>query len=58
MIDLPTKAKVYCADGIAGRSTYIIGNPNKDEITHTVYLKLDRQSVEELPTAPMQRWSR
>jgi hypothetical protein len=36
MIDLPTKAKVFCADGIAGRSTYIIGNPNKDEITHLV----------------------
>jgi hypothetical protein len=36
MIDLPTKAKVYCADGIGGRSTYIIGNPSKDEITHLV----------------------
>ena len=36
MIDLPTKAEVYCANGIAGRSTYIIGKPNKGEITHLV----------------------
>jgi hypothetical protein len=36
MIDLPTKAKVYCVDGIAGRATYIIGNLNKDEITQLV----------------------
>ena len=36
MINIPAKAKVYCADGIAGRSTYIIGNPTKDEITSLV----------------------
>jgi hypothetical protein len=25
---------------------------------HTIYLKLDRRSVEELPTTPIQRWTR
>ena len=36
MIKIPAKAEVYCADGIAGRSTYIIGNPTRDEITNLV----------------------
>jgi hypothetical protein len=36
MMNIPAKAEVYCADGIAGRSTYIIGNPTKDEITNLV----------------------
>jgi hypothetical protein len=36
MIDLPTNAEVHCSDGIAGRSTYIIGNPINRQITHLV----------------------
>jgi len=36
MINIPAKAIVYCANGIAGRSTYIIGNPKTDEITNLV----------------------
>ncbi len=36
MIDLPTKGEVNCADGIAGRSTYILANPTNDKITHLV----------------------
>ncbi len=36
MIDLPTKAEVHCSDGVAGRSTYIIGNPINAEITHLI----------------------
>src|SRR5512139_3118782 len=36
MIDLPTKSEVNCADGIAGRSTYILANPTNDKITHLV----------------------
>jgi hypothetical protein len=36
MIDLPTKAEVYCSDGIAGRSTYVIGTPIDQQITHLV----------------------
>ena len=36
MIDLPTKAKVHCSDGAAGRSTYVIGNPINHQITHLV----------------------
>jgi hypothetical protein len=36
MINIPAKAIVYCADGIAGRSTYIIGNPTSDQITNLV----------------------
>jgi sporulation protein YlmC with PRC-barrel domain len=36
MIDLPTKARVHCSDGPAGRSTYVIGNPVNRQITHLV----------------------
>jgi sporulation protein YlmC with PRC-barrel domain len=36
MIDLPMNAEVYCSDGIAGRSTYTIGNPVNHRITHLV----------------------
>jgi uncharacterized membrane protein len=36
MIDLPTEAEVHCSDGIAGRSTYVIGNPINQQITHLV----------------------
>lgn len=36
MIDLPTKAEVYCSDGLAGRSTYVVGNPIKQQMTHLV----------------------
>jgi sporulation protein YlmC with PRC-barrel domain len=40
MIDLPTKAEVHCPDGVAGRSTYIIGNPINHRITHLVVQSL------------------
>ena len=36
MIDLPMNAEVDCSDGIAGRSTYVIGNPINNKITHLV----------------------
>lgn len=36
MIDLPMKAEVNCMDGAAGRSTYVIGNPDTHELTHLV----------------------
>ena len=36
MIDLPMKAEVHCLDGLAGRSTYVIGNPSNSQITHLV----------------------
>jgi sporulation protein YlmC with PRC-barrel domain len=36
MIDLPTKAQVYCSDGIAGLSTYLIANPINRQVTHLV----------------------
>lgn len=40
MIKIPAKADVYCADGIVGRTTYIIGNPINAEITHLVVQSL------------------
>ena len=40
MIDLPTQAEVHCSDGIAGRSTYIIGNPITHRLTHLVVQSL------------------
>jgi hypothetical protein len=36
MIDIPTKAEVYCSDGAAGRSTYVIFNPDNHRMTHLV----------------------
>jgi len=36
MIDLPTIAEVHCSDGVAGRSTYVIGNPVTQQLTHLV----------------------
>lgn len=36
MIDLPINATVHCLNGVAGRSTYIIGNPMNRQITHLV----------------------
>jgi sporulation protein YlmC with PRC-barrel domain len=30
------KAEVHCADGVVGRSTYVIGNPSNNKITHLV----------------------
>jgi sporulation protein YlmC with PRC-barrel domain len=36
MIHLPMKAEVHCPDGLAGRSTYVIGNPSNRQITHLV----------------------
>ena len=36
MFDLPTQAEVYCSDGIAGRSTYLLGIPSTRQITHLV----------------------
>lgn len=36
MIDLPMKAEVHCPDGLAGLSTYVIGDPSNSQITHLV----------------------
>jgi sporulation protein YlmC with PRC-barrel domain len=36
MIDLPLNAEVYCSDGAAGYSIYLIGNPTNRQITHLV----------------------
>jgi sporulation protein YlmC with PRC-barrel domain len=42
MIDLPMKAEVWCLDGLAGHSTYVIGNPINHQMTHLV-VKSTRQ---------------
>jgi hypothetical protein len=36
MIGLPMKAEIHCWDGVAGRSTYAIGNPVTHQLTHLV----------------------
>ncbi len=41
MLDLPVTADVYCADGHGGHSTYVIGNPATQQVTHLV-VKEDR----------------
>jgi hypothetical protein len=40
MIDFPMKAEVHCLDGLAGLSTYVIGNPINNKITHLVVKSL------------------
>ncbi len=39
-MDLPTKAEVHCSDGMAGRSTYVIGNLTNYQVTHLVVKSL------------------
>jgi sporulation protein YlmC with PRC-barrel domain len=36
MIEIPAYAEVHCKDGMAGFSTYIIGNPINHQVTHLV----------------------
>jgi sporulation protein YlmC with PRC-barrel domain len=40
MIHLPMKAEVHCPDGLAGLSTYVIGDPLNRRITHLVVKSL------------------
>lgn len=40
-MDIPVKAKVQCADGLCGRSTYVVINPTVKQVTHLV-VKGDR----------------
>ena len=35
-MDIPLNAKVRCADGVCGRSTYVIVNPVNEQVTHVV----------------------
>jgi hypothetical protein len=35
-MEIPLKAKVECADGICGRSEYVLINPVVDQVTHVV----------------------
>ena len=35
-MDIPLNAEVHCADGVCGRSTYVIVNPVNEQVTHVV----------------------
>jgi sporulation protein YlmC with PRC-barrel domain len=35
-MDIPVGAEVHCADGLCGRSTYVLINPVRKEVTHLV----------------------
>jgi len=35
-MEIPLNAEVHCADGVCGRSTYVIVNPVNEEVTHVV----------------------
>ena len=35
-MDIPLNAEVRCADGVCGRSTYVIVNPVNEQVTHLV----------------------
>jgi sporulation protein YlmC with PRC-barrel domain len=45
-MDIPINAKVQCTDGRCGKSTYVIINPVKEEVTHFVV------KYKELPENP------
>ncbi len=36
MMDLPTKARVQCSEGVAGISTYVIFNPETHRLANLV----------------------
>jgi sporulation protein YlmC with PRC-barrel domain len=35
-MDIPINAQVHCADGVCGKSTYVVVNPTNREVTHVV----------------------
>ena len=35
-MDIPLNAEAHCADGVCGRSTYVIVNPVNEQVTHVV----------------------
>jgi sporulation protein YlmC with PRC-barrel domain len=35
-MDIPLNAEVHCADGVCGRSTYVVVNPVNEQVTHVV----------------------
>jgi hypothetical protein len=53
-MDIPVNVNVHCADGLCGRSTYVLIDPVLEQVTH---LKLSKQQIEALPAVPVRRWA-
>jgi hypothetical protein len=51
-MDMPLDAEVVCSDGVAGRSTYVIVNPQTEELTHVVVKELSGHHTERLVAVP------
>jgi sporulation protein YlmC with PRC-barrel domain len=47
-MDISPNARVFCADGLCGRSTYIILNPITREVTHLVVKETELLHIERL----------
>ena len=47
-MEFPLNAEVHCADGRAGRSTYIIVDPTTEKVTHVVVRERQPSRVERL----------
>jgi uncharacterized protein YrrD len=47
-LDIPIDAEVQCADGPCGHSTYVVLNPQNDQVTHVVVKDKRRPHAERL----------
>jgi sporulation protein YlmC with PRC-barrel domain len=47
-MDIPVNVEVYCTDGLAGRSTYVIVNPLSRKVTHLVVKETGAPHTEHL----------
>jgi hypothetical protein len=45
-VDIPVNVDVYCTDGLCGRSTYVLINPVRQEVTHLVVMEADAPQEE------------
>lgn len=47
-MDIPVGVEVHCADGLCGRSTYVLINPVRKEVTHLVVKEAEPPRAERL----------
>lgn len=45
-MDIPVGVEVHCADGLCGRSTYVLINPVRKEVTHLVVREVESPHAE------------
>jgi len=47
-MDIPLNAQVFCADGLCGRSTFVVLNPTTRQVTHLVVKETELLHIERL----------